>query len=99
MTLCSSKIQIDIFKNKLISYKKRPLTAIKFQEIGLTADYVILLDAPNTVLTAREHGKRLDPETNECYHPLFNWTDDEVKNLTPTLSGIEFLNDTAFEQF
>jgi len=51
--------------------------AIKFQEIGLTPDYLILLDAPNTVLTAREHGKRMDPETGEFYHPLFNWTDDE----------------------
>merc|ERR1712131_3441 len=61
----------------LEGFPKTRSQAIKFQEIGLTADYVILLDAPNTVLTAREHGKRLDPETNECYHPLFNWTDDE----------------------
>merc|ERR1712131_114940 len=37
----------------LEGFPKTRSQAIKFQEIGLTADYVILLDAPNTVLTAR----------------------------------------------
>ena len=35
------------------------------------------MDAPTAVLTAREHGKKMDPETGDFYHPLFNWTDDE----------------------
>ena len=38
---------------------------------------MIVLDAPDSVLRARDNGKKLDPLTGEFYHPLFNWTDDE----------------------
>lgn len=61
----------------LEGFPKTRLQAIELKRVGLSPDYLIVLDAPNSVLLARENGKKLDPVTGEFYHPLFNWTDDE----------------------
>ena len=77
----------------LEGFPKTRLQAIELKRVGLSPDYLIVLDAPNSVLlgkftlrwsetyknnfSARENGKKLDPVTGEFYHPLFNWTDDE----------------------
>ena len=60
----------------LEGFPRTRLQAVELQRVGFQPDYLILLDGPDSVLKARDHGKQLDPMTGEYYHPLFNWTDD-----------------------
>ena len=61
----------------LEGFPRTRLQAVELQRVGFQPDYLIVLDGPDSVLKARDHGKKLDPQTGEFYHPLFNWTDDE----------------------
>lgn len=52
-----------------------PRTAVQAQALddaGITPSAVILLEAPDDVLVERVVGRRIDPETGEIYHIVFN---------------------------
>ncbi|KAL0978957.1 hypothetical protein UPYG_G00178470 [Umbra pygmaea] len=51
--------------------------ALSLQEAGVIPDHVVLLEALDTLLIERSHGKRIDPITGDVYHDMFIWPEDK----------------------
>ncbi|XP_072096190.1 adenylate kinase 8 isoform X1 [Mobula birostris] len=65
----------------LVDFPRTREQAMAIQEIGIAPEHVVILDAPDTVLIERNLGKRIDPETKEIYHTIFNWpTSTKIQN-------------------
>ncbi|XP_046844873.1 adenylate kinase 8-like [Xenia sp. Carnegie-2017] len=50
--------------------------ALAMQIAGIIPKHFVLLDAPDTVLTERAFGKRIDPMNGDIYHETFDPADD-----------------------
>jgi len=46
------------------------------QAIGIMPKHVIVLEAPDSLLLERAEGKRIDPETKEVWHKIFDYPTD-----------------------
>ncbi|XP_035386002.1 adenylate kinase 8 [Electrophorus electricus] len=47
--------------------------ALCLQEAGISPEHVVMLQAPDGILTERILGKRIDPVTGDVYHVTFIW--------------------------
>ncbi|XP_032904569.1 adenylate kinase 8 [Amblyraja radiata] len=73
----------------LVGFPQTREQARAIQEIGIAPEHVVVLDAPDTVLIERNLGKRIDPDTNEIYHTIFNWpTSTKIQNRLEKPAGI-----------
>ncbi|XP_069121761.1 adenylate kinase 8-like [Argopecten irradians] len=62
--------------------------ALAIQAIGIHPKHCVLLDAPDTVLIERAHGKRVDPKTGDIYHTTFDWpSSTEVQSRLEEAEG------------
>ncbi|KAI1900552.1 hypothetical protein AGOR_G00051100 [Albula goreensis] len=52
--------------------------ALLLQELGISPDHVVMLEASEAVLFDRSHGKRVDPMTGDVYHTAYRWPRDEA---------------------
>ncbi|XP_022434043.1 adenylate kinase 8 isoform X2 [Delphinapterus leucas] len=63
--------------------------ALLIQTLGVSPRHVIVLSAPDAVLIERNLGKRIDPQTGEIYHTIFDWPpESEIQNRLIAPAGI-----------
>ncbi|XP_059193357.1 adenylate kinase 8 isoform X2 [Centropristis striata] len=52
------------------------LQALSLQQAGIVPEHVVMLQAPDAVLSQRSEGKQVDPLTGDVYHQTFVWPED-----------------------
>ncbi|XP_067937862.1 adenylate kinase 8-like isoform X2 [Watersipora subatra] len=60
----------------LDGFPETPEQAKALQAVGVMPKHVIVLEAPDTLLLERAEGKRVDPETKEVWHKIFDYPTD-----------------------
>uniref|UniRef100_A0A8C2WUT3 Adenylate kinase 8 n=1 Tax=Cyclopterus lumpus TaxID=8103 RepID=A0A8C2WUT3_CYCLU len=63
----------------LEGFPQTRLQALSLQQAGVLPEHVVLLEAPDDVLSQRDQGELVDPLTGDAYHETFVWPlDDSV---------------------
>eukprot|EP00698_Gefionella_okellyi_P022440 TRINITY_DN7442_c0_g1_i1.p1 TRINITY_DN7442_c0_g1~~TRINITY_DN7442_c0_g1_i1.p1 ORF type:complete len:255 (+),score=40.39 TRINITY_DN7442_c0_g1_i1:50-766(+) len=79
--MVKAKLQTDECRKRgwlLDGFPRTAAQAQAMQAAGIVANKFILLEVPDDVLIERVVGRRLDPQTNDIYHIVFNPPKDDA---------------------